>query len=1086
MSTRGDSQPLTHVPGGVVTFLLTDVEGSTRLWRQRPDAAGQMARQAELIAAAVARHDGVRPLAQGEGDSVVAVFERPSAALAAALEAQRALAAESWPDGAPLRVRMAVHTGEATVCDGDNYGGTAIIRAARLRDLAHGGHVVVSSTTAALARDQLPDGVSLLPHGSVALAGFDDPEPVYQLCHPDLRADSALLRRPRAGGLTAWPTPLVGRAQERAELAALLAGARLLTVTGAGGSGKTRLAHAVAEESAERWSGGVTWVELARLTDGDEVAGTVAAACGIAAIPGAPVLDTLRRALAAEQRLIVLDNCEHLLEACAQLADALVRAAPEVTLLATSREPLGVAGEVTWRIPSLGQPPNAECDPQTLLGFDAAKLFVERARAARPDFALDDGNVRAVARICRRLDGIPLAIELAAARVRALPVERLADGLDDRFRLLTGGVRTALARQRTLLASVEWSHALLDDDERVLFRRLGIFAGPFELEGVEAVTTGDDLDSYGMLDLLTRLVDKSLVQPAGERFRLLETLRQFALDRARDAGELEALRDSHLAWMRRRAARWNLEHEIATRAVLSEVAVELHDVLQALEWSLAPEHEPAIELLRAIAEHCDDTGNLEHVRAIAGSVLARYEEGSFGWLNVLASIVFGLVYSGDVSWMPAAQEALARDGSRLSPERRARLATALGHGTLYLGRPEAFAAVRAAIEDARRAGSRAIELEATTGLAMHLAVIGARVEVRPLLAWLERHLPAEAPRHRLLEGAQALMALYGGDFATARRIVMLSPGVPVNRTAAAIGALLAFWNNDATYLAWTAHELEPFTDGVFAGNVSYVRALTPLLAGDLAAAAASLEAALHAPGLANQLLWTRIALAEVRLALGELAVAEEIVAGVEAESEGGHLPLVGVETELCAAEIARQQGQPLRAESRAHAGLAAAAANELWLAATDALETLVVLAADAGDLPVAGRLLGACGAFRRGSGYGWMPTHRRRAIEALRPRLDAAHLVEGEALSLRDAIEYAQRGRGERGRPAHGWESLTPSEQRVVELVAAGLPNKEIAARLFVSVATVKTHLIHVFGKLDVKTRAELAAAAIRHGGGKG
>ncbi len=268
----------------------------------------------------------------------------------------------------------------------------------------------------------------------------------------------------------------------------------------------------------------------------------------------------------------MLDNCEHLLAACAVVVDAVLAACANVRVLATSREPLGVQGETSWRIPSLALPAEDETDPERVLATDAGRLFVERARAARSDFALDPSSAAAVARICRRLDGIPLALELAAARVRALSVAQLAERLDDRFRLLTGGARTAVARQRTLLASVEWSHDLLDPAERTLFRRLSVFASPFSLEAAEAVASDESLDRLEVFDLLARLVDKSLVSYGGDRYRMLETLRQYALERADDAGELPALRDRHLAWFRRRASGWALEREIATEPVLAEVA----------------------------------------------------------------------------------------------------------------------------------------------------------------------------------------------------------------------------------------------------------------------------------------------------------------------------------------------------------------------------------------------------------------------------------------------------------------------------------------------------------------------------------
>ncbi len=547
-----------ELPAGVVTFLLTDVEASTRMWQSSPAAAEAMARQAAIIRTAVAENGGVLPADQGEGDSTLAAFGRPTDALGAALTAQRALIAEPWPDGAQVRVRMAIHTGEAPLRDGGNYGGTTVARTARLRALARGGQVLVSGATAEIAGDAIPAGAILVALDVVSLPDFDRPERVHQLCHADLPVVFGPLRGTRTR-LPGWATPLVGRTQERSELTALLAAGPLVTITGAGGSGKTRLAHAVAEDLASRHPDGVVWVELARLAAGGQVAGTVAAACGVSEVPGLSARDVVVRHLAETELLLVLDNCEHVLEDVAALADAVTRMGVGVRILATSREPLGVAGEVTWRIPSLAVPDAAEREPERLATIDAVRLFTDRVRAARPDFQLDRTTSPAVVRIVRRLDGIPLALELAAARVRTMSIDRLADGLDDRFRLLTGGARTAMARQRTLLASVQWSVDLLDDEERTLFRRLGVFAAPFTLEAAEAVAADDGLDRYGVLDVLGRLVDKSLVLHTGDRYWLLETLRHFALEQAAANDELTALRSRHLAWFRRRARGWGLE-----------------------------------------------------------------------------------------------------------------------------------------------------------------------------------------------------------------------------------------------------------------------------------------------------------------------------------------------------------------------------------------------------------------------------------------------------------------------------------------------------------------------------------------------
>ena len=549
-------------------------------------------------------------------------------ALAAALDAQRALVAERWQNGRRVDVRMAIHTGEVELRDADNYGGLALIRCARIRALAHGGQVLVSDATVALTRERLPAGMTLVELETVALAGFEQRERVHQLCHPELPGGLMPLRRPQSV-LPVSPTTLIGRERERAELAALLTRERLLTLTGAGGAGKTRLALAVATDTADRYHDGAVWVELGALAAAEQVTSAVAAACGVREAPGVPLLDMLLRHLAARESLLVLDNCEHLLDACAELAAAIVGACPRMRILATGREPLGAAGETTWRVPSLSLPAPDETNLERIMQSGAVQLFVARATAAQANFAVDATTAPLVQRICTRLDGIPLALELAAARVRVLSLERLADGLDDRFRLLTGGARTVLARQRTLLASVEWSHALLDEMERVLFRRLSVFSTPFSLEAAEAVAADDDLDVHSVFELLAKLVEKSLVVYAGDRYRLLETLRQYALDRAGDAGELAELRDRHLVWFTRRAVDWRLDREVATWTVIGEVAAVAPDLIAAADWSAARGEAPT-QILHALAgllgqprQHLRGARHVEAHRRGAGTGYAR-------------------------------------------------------------------------------------------------------------------------------------------------------------------------------------------------------------------------------------------------------------------------------------------------------------------------------------------------------------------------------------------------------------------------------------------------------------------------------
>ncbi|MFZ3347573.1 ATP-binding protein, partial [Mycobacterium sp.] len=522
------------LPTGMATLLLADVEGSTRLWETQPEEmTAALVRFNQTVSEVIAAHGGVRPVEQGEGDSFVAAFARASEAVACALELQRAPLA-------PIRLRIGVHTGEVQLRDEGNYAGPTINRTARLRDLAHGGQTVLSGATEDLVVDRLPAGAWLTDLGTHPLRDLPRPERVVQLCHPDLRDDFPPLRTAEtvvSHNLPVQLSSFVGRGAQMTDVEKLLVDNRLVTLTGAGGAGKTRLGVEIAARIAAEFGDSVWYVDLAPVTHPGIVPVAVARALGLPDQPGRSTMDTLLRFVRDRQMLVVLDNCEHLLDASAELVVALLGAAPGLTLLATSREPIGVAGEVSWRVPSLS------------LAHEAIELFVDRARRARPDFAVDDDNAPAVGEICRRLDGMPLAIELAAARVRALSVAEILEGLHDRFRLLTGGARTAVRRQQTLRASVDWSHALLTEPERVLFRRLAVFLGGFDLDAAQAVAGSGDVERYQVLDLLSLLVDKSLVVAENSggrtRYRLLETVRQYALEKLAESGEADAIRSRH-------------------------------------------------------------------------------------------------------------------------------------------------------------------------------------------------------------------------------------------------------------------------------------------------------------------------------------------------------------------------------------------------------------------------------------------------------------------------------------------------------------------------------------------------------------
>ena len=590
---------------GTVTFLLTDVEGSTRAWTADPDgAASAVVRHYEILDEVVAQHGGYRPIDQGEGDSIVAAFARPSAAVAAALAGQRALADEL---GSVFMVRMALHSGEAQEHNG-SYFGLTVIRTARLRACGHGGQILVSRATADMVADQLPADVSLMPLGRHRLRDLHRPEEVWQLAAPDLHSQFPPLVSldSFATNLPVALTALIGRVEELTALGPLVRepGVRVVTLTGPGGVGKTRLALQAAADAVDAFPDGVWWVELAQIDRGDRVADAVAAALGIPESSAVSADDQLVASLRDRRALLVIDNCEHVIEPCAALVEKLMLACASVSVLATSREPLGTAAERVWRVPSLSVPDASDGSPPGLATSDAARLFVERTTQARAGFSLTDTNAAAVSEICRRLDGIPLALELAAARTRVAPVEHVARELSERFRVLTGGHRTALPRQQTLMASVDWSHDLLDVAEQKLLRRLSVFVASFSADAAQRVAAGDDLDNYEVLNLLGRLVDKSLVQLDDQtgRYHLLETIRQYGLERCRAAGELEHQRDRHMQWALEFVHA--VDHDLCDRATMALFGTDYANLRAGLEWGVrarsrhrTPHHRSIRELL---------------------------------------------------------------------------------------------------------------------------------------------------------------------------------------------------------------------------------------------------------------------------------------------------------------------------------------------------------------------------------------------------------------------------------------------------------------------------------------------------------
>jgi predicted ATPase/class 3 adenylate cyclase/tetratricopeptide (TPR) repeat protein len=541
---------MAELPSGTVTFLFTDLEGSTRLWEEYPGAMkAALARHDQIVREAIEGHAGY--VVKTTGDGFHAAFVTAQDGIGAAIDAQLALTLEPWDDTGGLLVRMALHTGEAQERGGD-YFGPALNRAARLMALAHGGQVLISRATEPIVREVLPAQVELVDLGYHRLNDLSRPEQIFMVVHPGLRREFPPLRSIGRvpGNLPVQVTSFLGREADSARIGAVMDQARVVTLTGVGGVGKTRLALHVAEQASAslRYPDGCWLCELGPVRDPELVPDAVIGALGAQPRPGVPVSESLLEYLRTRELLLVLDNCEHLLQPVVQLVSRMEQACPGVRIVATSREGLNVAGEWILAVSSL---PVAEpgADVEAIASCDAVRLFVERARAARQDFGLDHTNADAIAQMCRRLDGIPLAIELAAARIVALSPSELAARLDDRFRVLGGGRRGAVERHQTLRAAVDWSYDLLDETEQRFLERLSVFAGGFTLHAAEAIGSGDGIEAHTVLDVLAALVAQSLVvadrHGSETRYRLYETIRQYADEQLENRGDAEGVRDAH-------------------------------------------------------------------------------------------------------------------------------------------------------------------------------------------------------------------------------------------------------------------------------------------------------------------------------------------------------------------------------------------------------------------------------------------------------------------------------------------------------------------------------------------------------------
>jgi predicted ATPase/class 3 adenylate cyclase/DNA-binding NarL/FixJ family response regulator len=1083
---------VSELPTGTVTLLLADVEGSTRLWETQPDEMTvAVARLDQVLSDVVAEHRGVRPVEQGEGDSFVIAFARAADAMACALDLQRAPLA-------PIRLRIGINTGDVRLRDEGNYIGPTINRTARLRDLAHGGQTVLSGATEPLVVDQLPADVSLTDLGTHPLRDLPRPERVVQLSHPDLPNDFPPLRAATtvvSHNLPVELTNFVGRQSEITSLRQVLAANRLVTLTGAGGAGKTRLAVHIAADLAGEFGDGACYVDLAPIAHPDVVPVTAARALGLPDHPGRSTMETLLRHLRDRQILLVLDNCEHLLEASAGLVVALLGGAPRMSVLATSREPLGVAGEAMWQVPSLS------------LTDDAIDLFADRARLAKTDFVITDDNAAAVGEICRRLDGMPLAIELAAARVRALSLTEIVDSLHDRFRLLTGGSRTAVRRQQTLRASVDWSHALLTDTERILFRRLAVFLGGFDLDGAQAVAGADGVERYQVLDQLSLLVDKSLVVAENSsgttRYRLLETVRQYALEKLGESGEADSVRSRHRDYYESMAALLDAPARTDYEQRLGQAEVEMDNLRSALGWSLEnSDTERALSLASSLQPLWLTRGRILEGRAWFDAVLSEDDPNNIQALaavraRALADTAVLTMWVG--TSMDRAERALAIARELDDPALLARTLTACGFiaGTQYnaeaAGTYFSEASLFARRLDDRWSLSQILGWQANTGVVMGdpIAARAAGEEGRDLADAI-----GDRPNSRICRQGLAFAQLMEGDVIGAvagfRGLSAECEAAhdeflkPVSRMGLAVALAQRGEVDAARAVADTALETASGLDEYFQGMGYAASATAALAAGDVGAAHDATERAWQCVRVVqpqNAVAQRAFNAVEVALAEGDVVLARSLADDAVAVAANWHQATAL----LVRARIGIAEGRREEAAQDAHDALACAASCGAYLPLAGILECLADLALDT-DSQQAARLFGAAEACRQRIGLVRFKVHQagyESSIAALREAMDehalGAAWAEGAVLSTEEAIAYAQRGRGERKRPNTGWESLTPAEREVVRLVCDGLPNKDIATRLFVSPRTVHAHLAHVYTKLGLNSRVQLVQEVARH-----
>jgi predicted ATPase/class 3 adenylate cyclase len=595
-ASRITSQASELIPSGTVTFLFTDIEGSTERWEHHREAMkAALARHDHVLGSAITANNGY--IFKKMGDAYCAAFRTAPEAVRAAIAAQQALVKEDFSAVNSLSVRMALHTGYAEERDRD-YFGPSVNRVSRLLSIGHGGQILVSAAASDLVQGELPHA-SLRALGAHRLKDLAHPEQVFQVVAAGLDTDFPPLRSLDSlpNNLPLQVTSFIGRDEDVEEVKKLLERTRLLTLTGSGGVGKTRLALQVGAEVLDQHPDGVWLVDLAGLQDSDLVVSEVASVLGVRVGADRALADSIVYALKSKRSLIILDNCEHLITAAAHIAGAIIKGAPNVRVMTTSREGLGIAGETIYRVNSLAVPKSSgDVNAVNASQFGSIALFVDRATAADTRFVLSDADAKVVADICRSLDGIPFAIELAAARVKLMSVTHLAERLKERFRILTGGDRTALPRQQTMRALVDWSYNLLNERERTILNRTAVFAGGWTLDAASEICSDAAIEQWEVLDLLSSLVDKSLVvvEVGGgtERYRLLETTWQYAREKLAAAGENETLNRKHAEYFLRIAEAADAAYESTpSERWIAALEPELDNFRAVMGWALVNKHD---------------------------------------------------------------------------------------------------------------------------------------------------------------------------------------------------------------------------------------------------------------------------------------------------------------------------------------------------------------------------------------------------------------------------------------------------------------------------------------------------------------